>query len=54
MDCGSAWTSSWGREGLSVDEITMTDAHSGVNGGGRREYGRRGAQGRRTDSILEA
>ena len=51
MDCGSLWASSWGREGGSVDEITMTDAHSSGNGGGRHERGRDGARGRRTGAL---
>ena len=37
-----------GTRGLSVDEITMTDAHSRVNGDGRHECGRGGARGWRT------
>src|SRR5712691_8927276 len=51
MDCGGGWASSRGREGSSVDEITMTDAHSSGNGGGRHERGRGGARGRRTGAL---
>src|SRR6266540_5465407 len=40
-----------GDEGSSVDEITMTDARSSGNGGGRHERARGGARGRRTGVL---
>src|SRR5712692_10448330 len=40
-----------GREGGSVDEITMTEPHSRVKGGGRHECARGGARGRRTGAL---
>lgn len=43
MGCGSVQVWSRVRQAWSVDEITMTDARSRVNGGGRNECGRGGA-----------